>query len=57
VRHWQAKRVRVEAQTAAPLELDGEPVGTLPIEAEVLPQVLRLICPNPKTPSATMSVL
>jgi len=57
VRHWQAKRVRVEAESAAPLELDGEPVGTVPIDAEVLPQVLRLISPNPKTPSDTMSVL
>ena len=44
VRHWQAKRVRAEAQIAAPLELDGEPVGTLPVEAEVLPEALRLIC-------------
>ena len=57
VRHWQAKRVRVEVQGAAPLELDGEPVGTAPIEAEVLPRALRLICPPPKTPSDTMSIL
>jgi len=49
VRHWQAKRVRVEAHTAAPLELDGEPVGTSPIEAEVLPQVLCLISPKSLT--------
>jgi len=47
VRHWQAKRVRAEAQSAAPLELDGEPVGTLPMEAEVLPQALRLISRAP----------
>ena len=44
VRQWQAKRVRVEAQAETPLELDGEPVGILPIEAEALPQALRLIC-------------
>jgi YegS/Rv2252/BmrU family lipid kinase len=47
VRHWQAKRVRAEAQSAVPLELDGEPVGRLPVEAEVLPQALRLICRAP----------
>jgi YegS/Rv2252/BmrU family lipid kinase len=48
VRHWQAKRVRVEALSAAPLELDGEPVGTVPVEAELLPQVLRLVCRAPE---------
>jgi YegS/Rv2252/BmrU family lipid kinase len=48
VRHWQAKRVRAEAQSAVPLELDGEPVGTLPVEAEVLPHALRLISRAPE---------
>jgi diacylglycerol kinase family enzyme len=28
-----------------PVELDGEPVGTLPLEIEVLPQALRIVCP------------
>jgi diacylglycerol kinase (ATP) len=32
VRHWRGRRVRVEGD--APLELDGEPVGTLPVEIE-----------------------
>jgi YegS/Rv2252/BmrU family lipid kinase len=50
VRHWQAKSVRAEAQSGAPLELDGEPVGTLPVEAEVLPHALRLISPAPLIP-------
>jgi YegS/Rv2252/BmrU family lipid kinase len=45
VHHWCAARVRVEAETATPLEMDGEPVGTLPFEAEVLPRALRLISP------------
>lgn len=35
VRHWRAKRVRVEGE--APVELDGEAVGTLPLEIEALP--------------------
>ncbi len=47
VRHWRARRVRVEGQ-AAPLELDGEPLGRVPIEAEVVPRALRLICPEPE---------
>jgi len=36
--------VRVDAQSTVPLELDGEPVGILPIEAEVVPLALRVIC-------------
>jgi YegS/Rv2252/BmrU family lipid kinase len=45
VHHWRAARVRAETEPATPLELDGEPVGTLPLEAEVLPRALRLISP------------
>jgi diacylglycerol kinase (ATP) len=45
VHHWRAARVRAEAETEVPVELDGEPVGTLPLEIEVLPQVLRFILP------------
>ena len=43
VRHWRAARVRAEAETGVPVELAGEPVGTLPLEIEVLPQALRFI--------------
>jgi diacylglycerol kinase family enzyme len=50
VHHWRAVRVRAEARPATPLELDGEPVGTLPLEAEVLPQALRLIAPSATAP-------
>lgn len=45
VRHWRAARVRVSAETEVPVELDGEPVGTLPLEIEVLPHSLRFIFP------------
>jgi len=45
VRHWRAARVRVESETEVPVELDGEPVGTLPLEIEALPQALRFIFP------------
>jgi YegS/Rv2252/BmrU family lipid kinase len=50
VHHWRAARVRAEAETATPLEMDGEPVGTLPFEAEVLPRALRLILPAATAP-------
>ena len=45
VHHWRAARVRAEADAEVPVELDGEPVGRLPIEIEVAPRVLRLISP------------
>jgi YegS/Rv2252/BmrU family lipid kinase len=45
VRHWRAARVRAEAETEVPVELDGEPVGTLPLEIQALPQALRFIFP------------
>ena len=50
VRHWRAPRVRAESKTEVPLELDGEPVGTLPFEIEVLPQALRFIFPPFRRP-------
>jgi diacylglycerol kinase (ATP) len=45
VRHWRAARVRAEAETEVPVELDGEPVGGLPLEIEALPRALRFIVP------------
>jgi diacylglycerol kinase (ATP) len=45
VHHWRARRFRAEADAETPIELDGEPLGTMPFEAEVLPRALRLICP------------
>ena len=45
VHHWRAARLRVEAEAPVPLELDGEPVGTLPLEVDVLPQAVRVVFP------------
>jgi diacylglycerol kinase (ATP) len=49
VHHWRAARVRAESHDSVPVELDGEPVGTLPLEIEVLPQALRFIFPPGST--------
>ena len=43
IHHWRAARVHAEAETEVPVEVDGEPVGTLPLEVEALPQALRFI--------------
>jgi YegS/Rv2252/BmrU family lipid kinase len=50
VHHWRAVRVRAETEPAVPLELDGEALGTPPLEAEVLPRALRLILPAATAP-------
>lgn len=48
VRHALARIVRADPATADPvnLELDGEPVGRLPAEFELLPDALRVRCPK-----------
>jgi len=45
VRHWRAARMRADADGEVPVELDGEPVGTLPLEIEVLRQSVRVVVP------------
>ncbi len=42
VRHWRTAQVSIEAKAETPLELDGEPVGTLPVEIETLPGALQI---------------
>jgi len=53
VRHWRARTVEVDGGPA-PAELDGDPAGTLPLEAEVLAGAIRILCPAGfrSTPSA-----
>jgi diacylglycerol kinase (ATP) len=43
---FRSARVRVEAATALPIELDGEQVGTTPASFEVVPGALRLRVPR-----------
>lgn len=43
--HFQADSVRLESDSAAPLELDGEHVGRVPATFSVRRQVLRVIAP------------
>jgi diacylglycerol kinase (ATP) len=47
VRHWRTAPISVDADSDTPLELDGEPVGWLPVEIETLPGALRIISPGP----------
>jgi diacylglycerol kinase family enzyme len=45
--YLRAKRVRVEAAgKSVPWEIDGEPLGRLPVEIEALPSALRIAVPG-----------
>ena len=55
VRHWRAARVRVESEGEVPVELDGEPVGTLPLEIQVLPRALLFMRPPERRGDAAQS--
>lgn len=43
VKVWSAKRLRIEATEPVYVNLDGECVGMLPIEMEVLPSMLNMV--------------
>ena len=43
VRHGQTARVRLEADGHVPFQLDGEPVGALPVEIRIAPGAVRLL--------------
>lgn len=41
----QATRLRVTAATPTPVQLDGDPWGTTPVEVEIVPRALTVIAP------------
>lgn len=43
VRKTRGRRVRLTSQVDAPFQIDGEPVGTLPVEVELVPGAIRLL--------------
>jgi diacylglycerol kinase (ATP) len=46
VRAGQATRLRVTAATPTPVQLDGDPWGTTPVEVDVVPQALTFVAPG-----------
>jgi diacylglycerol kinase (ATP) len=42
VRHFRAAVIRITSEAPVPVELDGEPVGTLPLEVVVVPRALSI---------------
>jgi len=43
----RARRVRIECDDAAPVQLDGDPHGTTPVEIQIIPGALRVFAPAP----------
>ena len=43
--HWQAKKVRIEAEPRQPTQADGEMWGKSPVEIHVRPKALKVIVP------------
>ncbi len=46
VRHFRAARVAARSPEVTRIEVDGEPLGTLPVEVTILPRRLRVIAPE-----------
>jgi diacylglycerol kinase (ATP) len=44
--HWQGKQISIEADPPQPIQIDGEIVGTTPVEVEVLPKAIRVLVPR-----------
>ncbi len=50
-RHAARKLALIPKQVGAPIDVDGECLGTLPLCAEILPGALRVFAPTP-TPNS-----
>ncbi len=46
VRHRRARRIEAESEAEVRIEVDGEPLGTLPLAVEVVPGCLTVLAPG-----------
>ncbi len=44
--HWRARQLRAEADEEVKIEIDGEPLGWLPLDVTVLPARLKVMAPH-----------
>ncbi len=44
--HHQGAKLRIEAESRSPLQVDGDPCAHCPIDIEVVPKALRLLIPG-----------
>jgi diacylglycerol kinase (ATP) len=47
VHHFQARNITLTADKPMPVELDGDPVGILPLAVQIFPAALRVSVPHP----------
>ena len=45
VKAYRAKRIEASSKETVPIEIDGEPLGRLPIEISIVPRAIRLLMP------------
>ena len=46
LRYARARRFTIESAEILPVQFDGDPVGTTPLTAEVVPRALAVMVPN-----------
>lgn len=44
--HWQARQISIESEPPQPLQIDGEMVGTTPVNINILPRAIRVLAPR-----------
>ena len=47
VHHFQARNIALTSDRTMPVELDGDPIGCLPLSVQVVPAALRVSVPHP----------
>ncbi len=50
LRYYKARRVRIDAKRPLPVQIDGDPFGTTPLEAEVVPDGVLVLVPEAYVP-------
>jgi diacylglycerol kinase (ATP) len=46
VEYYQCKKVSISTATPLPVQVDGDPIGTTPMEFQIVPQALNIIVPQ-----------
>jgi len=46
LQHYKVERIRVQTEVPLPMEIDGDPVGSTPFLAEVIPNALPFVVPD-----------
>ena len=52
--HRQARHIQVETEPVTAVQVDGDPIGTTPVDVSVVPKGLRVLVP-PSAPQALFS--